>query len=224
MRYWLFHVPLLLISLPTVPVSAFVPQEQLLSTSEQTRILNEFSAHLKTIKSFQAEFVQDRHLQAFLDTLQTKGIIQFEAPDKLRWEVRHPYTSVSILNGKKAAKFDVENGKVTRMTGMEDYLYEVLQQIAEVIRGNFEGLGKSFHIKIERKGHQYILYLQPIDRNLSKSISAMQIISDDQLERVQQVKIFEPQGDRIEITFSQPSEGLTFAPRVFDLRQPLFSE
>lgn len=224
MHYRFFHVISLLLFMLTVPVSVSVPEEQLLSIPEQTRILNEFSARLKTIKSFRAEFVQDRHLQAFLDILQTKGIIQFEAPDKLRWEVRQPYASVSILNGKKAAKFDIENGQATRMTGMEDYLYEVLQQIAGIIRGNFEGLQKSFQIKIGRKGHQYILYLQPIDRNLSKSISAMEIISDDQLERVQQVKIFEPQGDRIEITFSQPSEGLTFGPRVFDLKQPLSSE
>jgi len=204
--------------------SAFVPEEQLLSSAEQARILSEFSARLKTIKRFQAEFVQDRHIQTFLDVLQTKGIIQFEAPDKLRWEVRQPYSSISILNGKKAAKFDIENGKVTRMTGMEDFLYEVLHQIAVIIQGNFEGIGKSFQIKAGRIDQRYILHLQPKDRNLSKSISGMQILSDVHLERVQQVTIFEQQGDRIEITFSQPSEGLTFGPRVFDLRQPISSE
>jgi len=224
MRYRLFLVTLPVVFMLTVSITASVPEEQLLSSAEQSRILNEFSARLKTIKSFQAEFVQDRHLRAFLDVLQTKGIIQFEAPDKLRWEVRHPYTSISILNGRKAAKFDIENGKITKMTGMEDYLYEVLQQIAVIIRGNFEEIGKSFQIKIGKEDHKYILHLHPNDRNLSKSISGVQILSDDQLERVQQVKIFEPQGDRIEITFSQPSEGLTFGPRVFDLRQPIFSE
>jgi len=66
--------------------------------------------------------------------------------------------------------------------------------------------------------------LQPKDRNFSKNISGMQIFSDPDLKRVEQVKIFEPQGDRIEITFSQPSEGLTFDSRVFDLKQPVFSK
>jgi len=224
MSYRLFFVTSLLVSILTVCTTVSVPKEQLLSSAEQSRILNEFSGRLRAIKSFQAEFVQDRHLEAFLDVLQTKGIIQFEAPDKLRWEVRHPYASVSILNGKKAAKFDIENGEITRMTGMEDFLYEVLHQIAVIIQGNFEGIGKSFRIKVGRTDQQYILHLQPNEQNLSKSISGMEVLSDVHLQRVQQVKIFEPQGDRIEISFSQASEGLTFAPGVFDLRQPVLSE
>lgn len=224
MRYWLFLHSVLLLSLLALAAVAAIPEEQLLSSTEQTRVLNEFSSRLKAVKSFQAEFVQDRHLRAFLDVLHSKGIIQFEAPDKLRWEVRDPYLSVSILNGKKAAKFDIENGKVTRMSGMEDYLYDVLQQIAVIIRGNFEGLGKTFHIKIGRKDKQCILHLQPIDQSLSKTISGIEIVSDDQLDRVQQVKIFEPQGDRIEISFSQLSEGVIFGPGVFDLRKPVFQE
>jgi len=40
----------------------------------------------------------------------------------------------------------------------------------------------------------------------------MEIISDDHLKMVRQVKIFEPQGDKIEITFLQPSEDLTSLP------------
>ena len=224
MRFQIILVTSLLVTMLTILVGASISQEQLLSATEQNRVLNEFSARLGTIKSFQAEFVQERHLQAFLDVLQTKGRIQFEAPDKLRWEVRDPYTSISILNGKKAAKFDVENGRITKMTGMEDFLYEVLHQIAVIIQGNFEGIGKTFQIKIGRKDHGYVLHLQPKDRNFSKNISGMQIFSDPDLKRVEQVKIFEPQGDRIEITFSQPSEGLTFDSRVFDLKQPVFSK
>lgn len=201
-----------------------VQQEQLLSSEEQAGVLDQFSARLKAIKSFQAEFVQDRHIQAFLDVLQTKGIIRFEAPDKLRWEVREPYVSIAILNGKKAAKYDIENGNVTRMTGMEDFLYDVLHQISVIIRGDFQGITNSFQIKVGKKDQQYILYLQPINHDLSKNISGMQILSDARLERVQQVRIFEPQGDRIEITFSQPTEGITFDPRLFDLTQPIFQK
>jgi hypothetical protein len=48
----------------------------------------------------------------------------------------------------------------------------------------------------------------------------MEIISDSGLARVSEVKIFEPQGDRIEITFSQSKEGVDFDPRLFDLERP----
>jgi outer membrane lipoprotein-sorting protein len=224
-RLVLVYVFIAALSNAALILSAAISLPELIVTAaEQKQILGQFSAHLQNVKSLQVKFVQNRHVHAFLDVLQSNGVMYYQAPDKLRWEVREPYESISILNGTKAAKFDLENGKVTKMTGMEDFLYEVLHQIAGIIQGNFEGIEKSFQIRVGKKTDHYIVHLRPLRGDVSKNISRMEILSDSRLQRVEHVRIFEPQGDRIEITFSQPTEGVNFQSRVFDLNDPVFPE
>ena len=59
MRYPIFltTIVLLFLSSQVIALAASVPEEQMLSAPEQSKVLNEFSARLKMIKSFQAEFV-----------------------------------------------------------------------------------------------------------------------------------------------------------------------
>jgi len=51
------------------------------------------------LKSWTADFVQTRHLQALLQPLTTPGKVWFAAPDQFRWEVGQPARSIALREG-----------------------------------------------------------------------------------------------------------------------------
>lgn len=190
---------------------------------EQTALLVQMSKKLKIVKSLKSSFVQERHLSLFLDTLRSEGILYFEVPDKLRWELTKPYKSILIFNSEHVAKFDMEDGKLRKMKlGMEDLLGEVLKQIISIMHGDFDNIKKIYNITV-MKGKKYKLILQPGDAGLSKIIKSLELYIDPASFHVAKIVINEPLGDYIEIRFADDKENIPLNPLIFDLNNPLES-
>jgi outer membrane lipoprotein carrier protein len=191
-----------------------------LAPAEQARVLAELSERLGKMDTLQASFMQERHVAIFRDTLRSSGVLYFEAPDRLRWELREPYVSVSILNGKQAAKFDAEEGRLNRMTGMESLMNQVLTRIVAIMRGDFRDIEKQFRITVDR-GPDYLLRMSPLQPEMEDVIRSLDIRVDPGLSRVTQVVIREPHGDSTQIDFSEEKENISVNPGLFDISKPM---
>lgn len=189
--------------------------------SEQDAVLQKMSDNLQSIKTLRAGFVQERHLSMFLDVLSARGTLYFEIPDRLRWELTEPYTSVLLFNGGYVAKFNLENGRLQKMKlGMEDLLQEVLKQIISIMSGDFKKVRDVYTISLIH-GKDYKVIMKPVSAGMAKVIKSLELSIDQASNHVTKITIREPQGDYIEIRFSGEEENVSFDKRLFDLNNPL---
>ena len=82
---------------------------------EQQQFLQEMTIALDDVKNFRVEFEQQRHLSIMMEPLISKGICYFEVPDKLRWEIDEPYSSILIYNEDQIAKFEIDQGQLKKL-------------------------------------------------------------------------------------------------------------
>jgi len=192
-----------------------------LSASEMEVILARMTENIQSVKNLRAEFIQERHMAMFLDVLSAQGILYFEMPDKLRWELTEPYASILIFNSGNVAKFNREKGKYVRMNlGMEDMFRESLRQIISIMRGDFRKVQKDYNISMAH-GADYRLVMRPVSAGMAKVIKSLDLSIDQRSNYVTTIVIREPKGDSIEIRFSDQEENSAFDQRLFDLSNPL---
>src|SRR4030066_1553559 len=192
-----------------------------LATSEMEVILARMTENLQSVKNIKADFIQERHMAMFLDVLSAKGILFFEMPDKLRWELTEPYASILIFSSGNVAKFNREKGKYVRMNlGMEDMFRESLRQIISIMRGDFKKVQKDYNISMAH-GVDYRLVMRPVSTRMAEVIKSLDLSIDQRSNYVTKIVIREPKGDSIEIRFSGQEENSALDQRLFDLSNPL---
>jgi outer membrane lipoprotein-sorting protein len=184
-------------------------------------VIKKITSSLQSVKTLKAEFAQERHLAIFLDVLSSHGVLYFELPGKLRWEITEPFSSILIFNGGAVAKFNRENGAYVRMKlGMEDVLREVLSQIIAIMRGDLEKIGKVYGISVIQ-GAERRLVLKPLSAGLAKVIKDMELSVDRETNHISKIVIHEPHDDYIEIRFLREEQDGALNPSLFDLTNPL---
>ncbi len=181
-------------------------------------------ASLGGLKTLQADFIQERSLAVFEDTLESRGRLAFASPDRLRWELEQPYHSVLLLNGAGVAKWDIEAGRVRRVQlGGKEALQAALGQILAMLRGDFASLKAGFDIRLAqgRAGALDQLALKPKGPALARYLSELRFSIDPQRHRVTQLELLEPGGDATRVRFIHPLEDQPLDARLFDLDRPL---
>lgn len=65
-----------------------------LAGKEREERLKLIEDKLGSIKSLRTDFTQKRHMSLFMDVLTSRGILSFQKPDRLRWELTQDRKSV----------------------------------------------------------------------------------------------------------------------------------
>ena len=71
------------------------------SAGEQADFLARLSKSLGQVKSVRADFTQTKKLAVFKRPVTAKGVLIFERPDRLRWEIRKPFRSILIATSSR---------------------------------------------------------------------------------------------------------------------------
>jgi outer membrane lipoprotein-sorting protein len=122
-----------------------------LAPDEAQRFLDEVAERLGTLKTIRADFLQQRQMAAFVDTLTAHGTCHYQAPDKIRWEMKAPYRSALVFNAGRVAKFVYDENRARKLSpGSKEVLQEVLKLMSFWMRGDFASSRELFEIEIER--------------------------------------------------------------------------
>ena len=122
-------------------------------------------AAARDIRSVQAAFTQEKHLQILAQPLVSRGRLIFAAPDRLRWEYEAPLPSVLLMNEGRVQRF-VKTGP----TWTEDAsaalpaMSFVMQEIGRWMNGRFDE-NPDFEARLEPGGR---IVLAPRKEALSK--------------------------------------------------------
>ena len=188
-----------------------------LSPEEARRFLVQVSEKLGTLKTLQAEFVQERHMSAFVDTLTAKGTCYFQAPDKIRWEMAEPYRSALVFSEGKVAKFMYERDRWRRLDlGSKEIMKEVLKLISLWMRGDFESSKELFELALRRDG-AVVVNLIPRFEQMKEVLSLIELTVDAESKHIDKVTIQEPRGDEIVITFVDKKWNIELDEDLFKL-------
>jgi len=186
------------------------------SAGEQAEFLAKLSKTLGQVKSVRADFEQTKKLAVFAKPVTVRGVLIFERPDRLRWEIRKPFRSILIVNGDKVAKFEWVDGKwrALKLGRAADGILIAIGRLRQWLTGKFDE--KAYEISVEHKPETRLI-LKPRDKALKKTIASLELFPTKDLAAMRKVVVRERTGDVTVIAFSghrtgkKPPKG-TFSP------------
>ena len=188
-----------------------------LSPEAQERFLGQVRQKLSNLKSLQADFVQERRMAAFMDTLTAKGTCYFRAPDRIRWELKEPYRSALVFNKGKVAKFLYDHDRLRKLNpGSKEIMKEILKFISRWMQGDFDSSKEHFYMQVE-KNDVFLVRLTPRATQMKDMIHAIELTVDGDYAHIKSVTIREARGDRIVITFLHEKRNVDLAEDLFAL-------
>jgi outer membrane lipoprotein-sorting protein len=157
-------------------------------------------------RTFATRFVQRKRL-AILDVeLRSEGMIFFQRPGSVRYEILAPARSLMTYDGKKTQCYTFSEGTWKRLKNpAATAIGHVLRQIGRWIQGDFDTDRKMFDIDVVPSDNDAgCIYLTPRSEALAKYIQRVEIYVEKAPEyRVTRVLLRESQVDLTEMRFHQ---------------------
>ena len=205
------------------PVLSFSDEEIRISEQDEPGLLASFSEKLGGIRDFSVEFIQEREIALFQDTLISRGYCYFSSPDKLRWEFTQPYRSILIYNKGKTSRFDTVDGRLRKLEqGQNELIGTVLGEILFWMRGDFSRSKDTYDLNIFKSpaGKTYRVRLVPLSVEFLKVIREIDLVFDGKTYMVVRVVLTDGNGDRIVISFDNQKNNQGLNPGLFDINNP----
>lgn len=179
------------------------------------RILAELEQSAAGIESLASDFVQEKHLEMFKETLVSHGRLYFAKPDKLRWELLEPVASGFILNGDRGSRWHERAGAaapfdIAREPGMK----LIAEQLLAWARVDIVWLVQRYRMTLLSE-QPVTLKLVPLQAGAEQFVDYLQISFDAEGHHVARVEVHEPGGDSTRITFSATELNQPLAPALF---------
>lgn len=188
---------------------------------ERERFLDELEARMSARKTVAAEFEQEKALALFEDTVKSSGAILFQAPDKLRWEIRAPFQSILVVAGDDVSKFEFVRGekRPLELGRGKDPLHLVMSRIRGWFLGKFERGEKTYRVRVAREPVPLVV-LEPAEEGLRKNLTAIEVTLTPALDAVSRVVVRERGGDRTTMVFHEKRRDVVIPAAYFDLADP----
>ncbi len=179
------------------------------------RVLADLERSAAGIEALSSDFVQEKHLEMFQETLVSRGRFYFSKPDKLRWEMTEPVASGFLLNGDNGKRWHERAGAavpfdITREPGMR----LIAEQLLAWARVDIVWLVQQYQMSLVSES-PVTLKLVPLQPGAEQFLDYLQISFDPQRRHVETVEVHEPGGDSTRITFSGTELNQPLDPALF---------
>lgn len=186
---------LLLTMLVLLPLSVY---SATLTGARYKETAAKINAAAARMPSMTCDFTQTKHLAMLREKMVSKGKMYYRKPDKLRWEYVSPYKYTFILNG---AKVSVANNK--RNDVIDTRNNKLFKEIARIMMSTVTGRALSdtgdFTITINETAPTWDVTLVPKRKNIKQMFSKIILKFRRTDCQVQQIELYEKNGDRTEI-------------------------
>jgi len=169
----------------------------------------------RDIRSVQATFTQEKHLQILAHPLQSHGLLLFAAPDRLRWEYQAPLPSVLLMDEGRIQRF-VKTGD----TWTEDAsaalpaMSFVMQEIGRWMNGRFDE-NPDFDARLEPNGR---IILTPRQAALATVIQKIVLQLAKTPGVIESVTVYEDDDNFTQLYFKDVTVNQPIDPAMFKHR------
>jgi outer membrane lipoprotein-sorting protein len=188
---------------------------------ERAEFLRRIEERMAAVRSLAVEFEQEKKLRLFKETVTSRGILLFAAPDRLRWETREPFRSILVVAGNEVAKFEYLGGerKALKLGRGADAILLVMDRIRAWFQGKFDREGTYYEVDVVREPRPRLV-LRPRDEAIRKRIRSMELDLSPDLSRVDTVTLTEGEGDRTVLRFKEVGRNPEFPAGTFSVADP----
>jgi len=187
-------------------------------SSAQDNSLAERFRKAADYRTIQADFVQTRHLKELGMKVEIRGEMVCEKNGRLRWQVKSPIQSITVIKQNELRHFDGETGKLAVIDSSKFPWLGVLRDcMTDWIAADPERLHQRF--KLENKDSR-TLRLQPENDQLRQIFNAVEIRLSADCKTVEQILIEEKSGDRLTICFIKVRKNPVLPEKIWQLPQP----
>lgn len=157
------------------------------------------AAEAAALRSVQAEFTQQKHLQILTRPLVSRGTFAFQAPQSLRWEYLEPLHSILIMHDGRVEKAVERDGRFERDAGSGlDAMQFILRDLGSWLDGRF---ADNPMFSVSRRDARTII-LAPRDPALEKVISSIELRLGREPGVMDSVTVFEGPDAWTRLTFT----------------------
>jgi len=179
------------------------------------RILAELERSAAGIETLASDFVHEKHLEMFQETLVSRGRFYFARPDRLRWEMTEPVASGFLLNGDSGQRWHERAGAavpfdIAREPGMQ----LIAEQLLAWARVDIVWLVQQYRMTLLSE-EPVSLKLVPLQAGAEQFLDYLQISFDAQRRHVETVEVHEPGGDTTRISFVGTELNQPLDPALF---------
>jgi len=165
-----------------------------LTAQQQNQILEKIEKAASASTSMQCDFTQTKSMKLLSKEMQSKGMMYFKQPNKLRWQYTSPYDYTFIMNGDKVT---MKSSKSTQNIDVQGN--KIFRQITKIILNCITGGGlrsaADFQVEVYKSDNGYFAKLYPKKKELKQLYQVIEITFNQQLTMVSGVKMVEKTGD-----------------------------
>lgn len=209
MRYVLNTLFLLAFCMTMFGQSKIGPQEQ-------QQVIQKFNSASSSLRTMYCDFVQTKKMKLLKNEMQSKGVLYYSSPNRLRWQYNTPYSYLFILNGDnvyiksgtKKQNIDVKRNKIFR---------QISSVILQCITGGRLNNSSDFTVEIQKTNDTYSARLDPKKKELKKLYSIIEIYFNHDLTMVNSVRLEETTGDTTIVELKNVKTNTSISENLFSL-------
>ena len=185
-----------------------------LTAEQQKQIVDQIDKASSAMKTMQCDFTQTKRMKLLSKEMQSKGVMYFKRPDKLRWQYTSPYDYTFIMNGDKV---QIKSLKSTKNIDVQQN--KMFRQITNIILSSITGgtlrTSADFNVELWQQDKTYFVKLYPKKKELKQLYQYLEIWFDRELTKVSTVKMMEKTGDMTIVNLLNTKYGVTINEKLF---------
>ena len=185
-----------------------------LTAEQQKQIVEIIDKASSAMKTMQCDFTQTKRMKMLSKDMQSKGVMYFRRPDKLRWQYTSPYDYTFIMNGDKV---QIKSMKSTKNIDVQQN--KMFRQITNIILSSITGgtlrTSADFTVELWQQDKSYFVKLYPKKKELKQLYQYLEIWFDPALTKVSTVKMMEKTGDMTIVNLLNTKYGVTINEKMF---------
>ena len=196
-------------------LSALSVMGQTKLTSEQEKqVLAKMEKSSNALRTLQCDFVQSKRMKLLSKEMQSKGVLYFVKPDKIRWQYTTPYDYTFIMNGDKV---QIKSAKKTKNIDIQGN--KIFRQITTIILNTVTGGGimnsADFDVTLYKQGDVYFAKMLPKKKEVKQVYAAIEVYFNPTLTMVESIKMIEKSGEYTTVKLLSPKVNTTINESVF---------
>ncbi len=164
--------------------------------------ISRLEAHAARLKTLSTEFVQEKNLAAFRNTLTLRGRIFMERGGRLAWHVDEPVRYSVLITDKVIRQWDEETRQVREIPlSGNPMLRTALDQISVWFNGDYSSALKDYEVELVQENPVVIRFMPKPSALTAKVLKSIELRFRSNEEYLEQILILEAGGDSTRIRF-----------------------
>jgi outer membrane lipoprotein-sorting protein len=193
-------------------VSVSVCAQTFKPVASPEKVFTELRKASQGVNSVQASFTEEKYLSVLKEPERSTGIFYYKKNDKMRWEQKHPFKYVILINGDRLRVQDAGKEKSVGQAGR--MAAQIKELMIGLVNGDFQQ-NKAFTQTCEESGDQYMVVLTPVNRRLKNVYTKITMLFPKNTLRLKELSFIEKNGDKSVMKFSNEKIDQPIADSLF---------